>query len=229
MENNTNKNKKDSDIFLRTIWLVLGGLILISVICIFKCDSSDRATMISGALSAFATAALGSIAIWQNMRYKKQSDENAKRIEVLTRTPEIFFVKQVNKVLQDVPYEIITHEDDLSGKCDELYLLFSTAQHPVRQIMIEELTLSVLPDDDDSLVRKNFYYNIKLPYIKEQSNFLLGITIPDKYKNRPYEMSVIIRYCNIYNEKTIKKLTFRNKISNNSLSLYDCSMAYIVD
>lgn len=62
-------------------------VIIIAVISFIHCDSytSNQATMISGLWSAFATVILGGIAVWQNMRYKIQSDiasENTEKMQL---------------------------------------------------------------------------------------------------------------------------------------------------
>lgn len=62
----------------KCIWIL--SLVALAIITIVAClcakyVQSNVATMISGALSALATVILGSIAIWQNVQYKKQSDD----------------------------------------------------------------------------------------------------------------------------------------------------------
>lgn len=62
-------------------------VIIVAVISFIYCDNftPNQATMISGLWSAFATVILGGIAVWQNMRYKAQSDiasENTEKIQV---------------------------------------------------------------------------------------------------------------------------------------------------
>lgn len=62
----------------KKIWIISLVILMIAVLVfclIANYFGTNTATMISGSLSAFATAILGSIAIWQNVQYKKQSDD----------------------------------------------------------------------------------------------------------------------------------------------------------
>jgi len=94
MKKRKHTQKKQKGFFVCITIIAIIGLISLSIIlvCVSNCKwmTANLASILSGVLSAIATTILGAVAVWQNIEYRKLSDELDKRTfkaQVLSSCP----------------------------------------------------------------------------------------------------------------------------------------------
>ena len=126
-------------------------LVLASIICLGFANkmSSNRASIMGGALSVAATTLLGMIAVWQNKRYKELADEKSTQAENLMFTPEcrlfdIYTNSQFSAYKQTASV--------LASHSPDYYLHFFTLNLPMLDISTDEISYYEKGNEDHKQV-----------------------------------------------------------------------------
>lgn len=207
---------------IKIILLVIGSatlcmLVILSLRYSFCAGAnSNVVSMFSGFWSAGATAILGFIAVWQNRRYKKLSDESTQRMEQITIIPECYLLDiTTNKPNDSVKCKIM-FPDNEDGR--QYYLYLTTLNLPMINITITKINF--YDEKSNKLLASytdNFLTNFSnFTILENHAPFLLNILIPKRFDNKDITCEVTIQYGNIYGNKIIKLISFtRNDIRNN--------------
>ena len=182
------------------------AIIIVVFLAVLSCyyDSCNNgqhsfATMLSGLWSAAATVVLGFIAVWQNMQYKKLSDDYNDSLQM----PEIYRTTSESDTILGLLPEVwpeltgILVEDTIKYKrCKPIPLLFFRG--PLLNLHVKELVIN----DNHYAYMQDYFHSLR----DETTPFKLTLDIPEEYTKQKNNFDVVLTYENIYGinyEKTI--------------------------
>lgn len=197
-------------------------LVLVTVLCIvFAVKMEERtASMVSGALSAFATIILGTIAIYQNRIYKKDSD----KIYDISFMPEFYrattFI-EIMKYGQSAALQKLYIDPNFEGNSNgKLCGNYFSIRGPICNVLSKEFYV------DDKLVTTEFIPRDNFSINSEQGSFQIICYLPDELMKNPHDYSIVIEYENMYGMKYSKKISFHIEELNGAINNLILEKAY---
>ena len=206
--------------------IIAGILLFLSVFCVAlnSIMSANLASIIGGALGALATCALGLLAFWQNRQYKRLADEKNEQLERMMLTPECILIKAQphDNVYQTSPIlDVFMEESSTQAYC---VLTIRTTNQPMIHLLVGEVLLREDGVGDDKKVIKYPRGSLasrrhEIEYLESNSEYRIGIQIPDSFSNAAVVCEVTLQYVSIYNYQYRKTLSF--KYSPRSVNGYE--------
>lgn len=212
----------------KVIMYIVTILVVSFSVCLsIKYDISENGnfvTILSGLWSAASTIVLGSIALYQNMKYKELADESNKRLEDITIMPECYLsgisIHSGTGSLIYVPKDFVVGFHFL--------MRFYSVNLPIIMFHLVKLTI----ENEHNHVIKTYLENdfssnhISRTYLESISAMEIEIGIPNGYENQSLIYKALFGYNNIYNNNYEKEICF--KYSNQVIEIISVNKAYRV-
>ncbi len=188
--------------------IAVGFLIYFSIQYDMK-TNDNATTTIAGLWSAAATAVLGFIAVWQNMRYKKMSDKYNAQILDMTSKPEICLLS-INKPFQEDDATIVLNTG-IGSKETTLSVKLQTLDKAIVNFTIVKL---LWIDGNSEPIAELHQTNLKTSFDASKvflPNQIIIINVNNYDDNgitQKSSVQLVIEYENIYQDKYVKVISF---------------------
>lgn len=189
--------------------LVLVIIVLLAIISAIYDSSvnSNWVTMLAGFWSAGATCALGGVALWQNRNYKKQAEENNRRLEELTIMPECCLKSIDYRDTHFMGSDLYMRPKD--GSMKNYDIEFTNLSLPILQFAIDKVTIINKQTNCIEEEVTEFKHTKKdISILGQFESYTITIGINNNHFNKDITIKMLFTFKNVYQDRYYKEINF---------------------